>query len=222
MKNARVIIVDDDRGVRESLQNWLSQDYLTQCFDSAESFLEAINDFAFEDGIATCLLLDFQMPGMTGVELQSALKQINVEFPIIFMSGNAGQANIIDAFRGGAINFILKPYTASQISTALTELFQRTQTLKASFTENKTANQLPITAREAQVLWLLGKGYQQAEVAQILGLSLRTIKMYRTFLKNKLNLNTLMELARYCDQHHLAIKKLAGEAIAGMEKDLKS
>jgi FixJ family two-component response regulator len=220
MKSARVIIVDDDHDVRESLQNWLSQDYITQSFDSAESFLAAIKDFEFEDGITTCLLLDFQMQGMTGVELQSELKKINVQFPIIFMSGNAGQSNIIDAFRGGAVDFVLKPYTATQISTALTELFKSTKLLQAPFTENKSTDQIPITTREAQVLWLLGKGYQQTEVAKTLGLSLRTIKMYRNFLKNKLNLNTLMELARYCDQHRLEIKKMAGDAIAEPDKKI--
>jgi FixJ family two-component response regulator len=221
MKNTRVVIVDDELHVREGLEAWLSNDYLTQCYTSAESFLEAIHDFEFEDNILTCLLLDFQMPGMNGVELQTVLKQINIAFPIIFMSGNAMQEDVINAWRGGAIDFILKPFTAQQVSDCLTKAF-----VNAEKAINSLANQpdpsasdpsefnpasAGITQREAQVLMLLGKGYQQTEVADKLGISLRTVKMYRTFLKNKLHLNTLMALGRYYDRHQVAIEKIAGE-----------
>jgi FixJ family two-component response regulator len=211
MKNARVIIVDDESDIREGLQDWLSRDYLVRTFDSAESFLSAFNDFEFEDGIPSCILLDFQMPGMTGVELQTNLKLMNVAFPIIFMSGNAHQADIIDAWHGGAIDFMLKPFTANQVSDKLASLFDSTHA-NSEVTSRGIGNEkiidIPISQREAQVLLLLGQGHQQNEVAQMLGLSLRTVKMYRTFLKNKLNLNTLMELARYHDEHRQSILRI--------------
>lgn len=212
MKNHKVIIVDDDIDIRDGLHAWLSQDYLVEAFDSSESFLNAINDFQFEDGLSTCILLDFQMPGMNGVELQQALKQINVEFPIIFMSGNANQSDVIDAWHEGAVDFILKPFSPGKISASLEKIFASAQIIQAntkpSESDQKQLN-LPITQREAQVLLLLGKGHEQQEVAEILGLSLRTVKMYRAFLKNKLNLHTLMELGRYYDKHQFAIKKIA-------------
>jgi FixJ family two-component response regulator len=212
MKNHRVIIVDDDIDIRDGLHAWLSQDYLVEAFDSSESFLNAINDFQFEDGLSTCILLDFQMPGMNGVELQQTLKQINVEFPIIFMSGNANQSDVIDAWHEGAIDFILKPFAPGKISASVEKLFSTSRQIKAItklFESDQTQSDLPITQREAQVLLLLGKGHEQQEVAEILGLSLRTVKMYRAFLKNKLNLHTLMELGRYYDKHQLSIKKIA-------------
>ena len=212
MKNHRVIIVDDDLDIRDGLHAWLSQDYQVETFDSSESFLSAINDFDFEDGVATCLLLDFQMPGMNGVELQKTLKQINIEFPIIFMSGNAQQSDVIDAWHEGAVDFILKPFTPGKISSSLEKLFATAQKNKSQPKTSESIQiegNLPITQREAQVLLLLGKGHEQQEVAEILGLSLRTVKMYRTFLKNKLNLHTLMELGRYCDKHQSSIEKLA-------------
>lgn len=215
MKNSRVVIVDDEPHVRDSLEAWLSNDYLTDCYASAESFLEAIHDFEFEDDITTCLLLDFQMPGMNGVDLQTALKQINIMFPIIFMSGNAMQQDVINAWRGGAIDFILKPFTAQQVSDCLTKAFVNAEKAKNSAANQPDQSELNpasagITQREAQVLMLLGKGYQQTEVADKLGISLRTVKMYRTFLKNKLNLNTLMALARYYDKHQVTIEEIAG------------
>jgi FixJ family two-component response regulator len=151
MKNSRVIIVDDDSDLRESLNAWLSQDYLVEAFDSAESFLLAIKDFRFEDGIATCIALDFKMPGMNGVELQRTLKEINVEFPIIFMSGNALQADVIDAWQEGAVNFILKPFAASKISDAIQRLFTTVNQHDKDKRDapDKTSNiELPINQRE--------------------------------------------------------------------------
>ena len=212
MKNSRVIIIDDDADLRESLNAWLSQDYLVEDFDSAESFLLAINDFNFEDGLPTCIVLDFKMPGMNGVELQKALKEINVEFPIIFMSGNALQADVIDAWQEGAVNFILKPFAASKISDALQKLFNKANQQKIDkrdAPDQTSTIKLPINQREAQVMLLLGKGCQQYEVAEILGLSLRTVKMYRASIKEKLKLHTLMELGRFYDKHQLSIEKIA-------------
>lgn len=212
MKKNRVIVVDDDLDVRDGLEAWLTQDYQVEKFDSAESLLTAIHDFDFEDGVPTCILLDFQMPGMNGVELQQRLKQINIEFPIIFMSGNAQQSDVIDAWHEGAVDFILKPFIPGKISDSLEKLFvaaHKNKEMIRSSEDNQIQIELPITQREAQVLLLLGKGHEQQEVAEILGLSLRTVKMYRTFLRNKLNLHTLMELGRYCDKYQTSIEKLA-------------
>ena len=211
MSKSRIIIVDDEEDVREGLQDWLSADHEIQAFDSAESFLAAFNNFEFEDGIPSCILLDFQLPGISGVELQSNLKLMNMEFPIIFMSGNAIQSDVIDAWRGGAIDFILKPFTATQMSTALIKAFTKptvVYTTPHTKSEIEITTDIPISLREAQVLLLLGKGMQQVEVAKTLGISLRTVKMYRTFLKNKLNLNTLMELGRFCDMNRKSIEKI--------------
>ena len=212
MNNHRVIIVDDDADIRDGLQAWLSQDYLVEVFDSADSFLAAINNFDFEDHIPSCILLDFQMPNMNGVELQKTLKQIHCEFPIIFMSGNAHQSDVIDAWHEGAVDFILKPFEPRKMSAALEKLFASAKQLQDNLQPQSNGFppiDPPITQREAQVLLLLGKGHEQQEVADILGLSLRTVKMYRTFLKNKLNLHTLMELGRYYDRHQLSIEKIA-------------
>ena len=212
MATHRVIIVDDDVDIRDGLKAWLSQDYQVETFDSSESFLSALNDFDFQDGIPSCMLLDFQMPGMNGVELQQALKQINHEFPIIFMSGNAHQSDVIDAFHGGAVDFVLKPFEPSKISSSLEKLFiasEQHKTVIPHATSNNPQGDLPITQREAQVLLLLGKGHEQHEVAHILGISLRTVKMYRSFLKNKLNLHTLMELGRFYDKNQQSIENLA-------------
>ena len=211
MMNTRVIIVDDEPIVRAGLENWLSRHYKVVGFDSAESFLEALNQFEFEDGLPTCMLLDFQMSGMNGVQLQEALKLMTPEFPIIFMSGNAQQAEIIDAWRGGAVDFILKPFTPKQVKETLEKHFAAIlqSNIIQSPTDSRENIHIPITKREAQVLLLLGKGHQQSEVAQMLKISTRTVKMYRSFLKNKLELNTLGELVKYCLNFESSITKIA-------------
>jgi len=212
MKNRKVIIVDDEPLIRNSLKEFLSIDHEIISFESAEEFLGAFKNFDFEDGMPTCVLLDFQMPGMSGVELQKNLRLMNVEFPIIFMSGNAHKNDIIDSWRGGAIDFVLKPFTAVQITNILVEQFKLLEQRNLYTQQDcKSIQNIAITKREAQVLLLLGEGHQQIEIAKILGISLRTVKMFRANLKDKLYLNTLMELGRFYDQHKLVIKKIVGD-----------
>jgi FixJ family two-component response regulator len=206
MKLNKVIVVDDEPIIRDSLSSWLLAKYEVQSYENGTEFLLALQSSEFEDGTPTCLILDFQMPVINGVEVQNELRAINCEIPIIFISGNALQQDVIDAWRGGAVNFILKPFTATQISDALENIFTNQN---GKLEEVHHSAKLPITQREAQVLYLLGQGYQQNEVAQILGLSLRTIKMYRTFLKNKLNLNNLVELAKYYESNKQSISLFA-------------
>lgn len=212
MKQSLVIIVEDDTPLREGLTDWLSPEHEVISFESAEAFLAAHHDFEFELGLPTCMLLDFQMPGMTGIELQSNLKRMSIEFPIIFMSGNAQHAEIIDAWRGGAIDFLLKPFSGSEVSEALAAVFTKSAQLKLDariVTTTALAEEIPITQREAQVLLLLGQGHRQHEAAELLRITLRTIKMHRGNLKNKLGLNTLFELTRFCDAHLASIKRIA-------------
>lgn len=211
MKSSKVVIVDDEPIVRAGLENWLSPNYKVISFDSAQSFLDAFNQFEFEDGTPTCILLDFQMPGINGVELQQSLKAMNVEFPIVFMSGNAEQADIIDAWRGGAVDFILKPFTPTQINDVLSKQFAKSTNNLTNHNQHSSNPivDIPITKREAEVLLLLAKGHRQPEVAKTLGISIRTVKMYRSFLKNKLDLNTLAELGTYYTEYRQSIEKIA-------------
>jgi FixJ family two-component response regulator len=206
----RVILVEDDTALRESLANWLSKEYIVLPFNSAEAFLQALDDSDFEDGIKTCILLDFQMPGMNGVELQNRLQEIHIAYPIIFTSGNAQQADIIDAWHGGAVDFLLKPFTGAKVSEVLRALFEQSSAMPLSTSSlSNPATSIPISQREAQVLLLLGKGCRQHEIASALNITLRTVKWHRASIKNKLGLITLVEIARYCDQHQLLIKKIA-------------
>lgn len=212
MRNKRLLIVEDDFAVRKALTAWFRQEFDVINFESANDFLQSMKSFDFEDGIPTAMLLDFQMPGMNGVELQTAIRQINIEFPILFMSGNAEKKDVIDAFRGGAVDFILKPFSGAQISAVIRQLFDEIESSLSLAKATTTASaliDLPITPREADVLLLLGRGHRQHEVAEILGIALRTVKMYRGYLKDKLGLDTLVQLTRFCDQNNESIQQIA-------------
>jgi len=212
MKRAHVMIVEDDIALSKSLTDWLSKEYVVSSFASAEAFVLEIDQLNSIQAVPTCILLDFQLGGMTGVELQAKLMQKNISLPIVFMSGNAQQADIIDAWHGGAVDFILKPFTGSVVSATLASLFQRVEAEKALFSSPVIEDghvDIPISQREAQVLLLLGRGLRQHEIAKMLNITLRTVKWHRASIKNKLNLNTLVELARYCDQNMRSIEKVA-------------
>jgi len=214
MNLKRIHIIDDESVIRESISEWLSKKHEVHTFSSAEEYLKVMDQFDHGNAIPTCILLDFQMPGINGVELQKTLKRLNSTFPIIFMSGNAHQSDIIDAWHGGAIDFILKPFSPSKINVILENLFTLME--KSAFdNENTTVRKpeinIPITRREAQILILLGKGNSQLEAAQQLGISLNTVKMYRSFLRDKLNLNTLAELIHFFNNHQGSIEKIANK-----------
>ena len=209
MNQFRVILVEDDAALRASLTDWLSKEYLVTQFESAEDLLGALDNFDFEDGTSTCILLDFQMPGMNGIELQTKLREMNVDLPVIFTSGNAQQADIIDAWHGGASDFLLKPFTGEKVSQVLQALFQQSNAMKLAAVSIPATNpsiSIPISKREAQVLLLLGKGYRQHEIADTLNITLRTVKWHRASIKNKLGLNTLVEIALYCDRYKSLIE----------------
>ncbi len=212
MMNKNIVVIDDDLEMREGLDAWLSSLYRVKTFASAEDFLDSPHDL--KD--CQCLLLDLQMPGMKGTELQTELQRRGFSAPIVFMSGNAQNIDIILAWRSGAFDFILKPFFPDQISDVLRKVFEANQKTP----ENETLSSLPISRREAQVLLLLGQGLKQQEIASQLGLSLRTVKMYRTFLKNKLNLTTLMEIGRFCDRHRPAIEICAGHVGTGIAQTI--
>lgn len=150
MRQSRVILVEDDTALRDSLSDWLSKEYLVVPFNSAEALLQALNDFDFEDGIRTCILLDFQMPGMNGVELQTRLREMQIAYPIIFTSGNAQQVDIIDAWHGGAADFLLKPFTGAMVSEVIRTLFNKSSAMQLADTlVNHNPGSIPISQREA-------------------------------------------------------------------------
>lgn len=204
MTRNAIVIIDDECDTRDALSALLSVDFDVRSFESASAFLAALDRTDPPD----CVLLDLRMPGMDGSDLQSELTRRDFRAPVILMSGDAEKADIITAWRKGAEDFILKPFSGDEILQLIGNVLNRSAKATPETSNPCNDRDIPITRREAQVLSLLGQGYQQHEIAQSLGIALRTVKMYRCFLKNKLNLGSLVEVGRFYDRHMDSINHL--------------
>lgn len=202
MTRQSIIVIDDQEEMRDGLQAFLSAYFEVRCVNSALDFLNAAKAIGQPD----CILLDLRMPVMDGHDLLVELKAIKFNSPVIFMSGDAEKSDILQAWHGGAADFILKPFSGAELKSCIDKL------LNAPARGQGHADPAPsITRREAQVLVLWGQGLKQHEVAERLGLSLRTVKMYRGSIKDKLELNSLVDIARFCDSNEQILRSLIGD-----------
>lgn len=202
MTKQRIIVIDDQEEMRDGLQAFLSAYSEVRSFESALAFLNAAKTIGQPD----CILLDLRMPVMDGHDLLAELKTINFDSPVIFMSGDAEKSDILAAWHGGAADFILKPFSGAELKSCIDKLLNA-----PARDQGHTDPAHSITRREAQVLLLLGQGLKQHEVAEKLGLSLRTVKMYRGSIKDKLELNSLVDIARFCDSNVQILRSLIGD-----------
>jgi FixJ family two-component response regulator len=189
---AVVHIVDDDAAVRHSLALLLKLEGIpTREFESAEPFLAAV-----DPAWAGCLLLDLRMPGMSGLELQGALRERGIELPIIVITAHGDVAAARTAFRAGAVDFLEKPVDdvalLAAIATALeSDRRRRAGSEAAAALEARMAR---LSAREREVMWLVGAGRQNRDIAAQLGLSPRTVEIYKARMMEKLQVRGLPEL----------------------------
>ncbi len=195
-RNAEAIvqIVEDDAAVRHSLALLLGlHGHATREFDSAEAFLASA-----EPGAPGCLVLDVRMPGMSGLELQAALRERGIDLPIIVITAHGDVAAARTAFRAGAIDFLEKPIDdvalLAAIATALESDRQRRAGAEAAAAVE--ARMARLSAREREVMWMVGAGSQNREIAARLGLSPRTVEIYKARMLEKLQVRGLPELLR--------------------------
>jgi RNA polymerase sigma factor (sigma-70 family) len=189
-----VYIVEDDRAVRESLALWLGMRG-RQCrtFDSCEAFLgEARPE------LRGCAIVDIRMEGMSGLELQRELGRRGVTLPLIFVTGHGDAATARDALKGGAFDFVEKPVDndklAGLVTAALEEDERRAQTAaKAQQLKERMAR---LTQREREVMERVVAGKHNREIAAELGISARTVEVYKARLMDKLDVRRVPDLVR--------------------------
>jgi FixJ family two-component response regulator len=193
-KKGTVYVVDDDEGVRDSLQ-WLleGKDYRVRCYDSAETFLGR-----YDPREVACLIVDIRMGGMTGLELQDRLVERKSPLPIVFITGHGDVPMAVDTMKKGAMDFIQKPFQEE----ALVNLVERMLDLaKDAFTEHqhsasRDALLAKLTSREAQVLERIVAGRLNKQIADDLGISIKTVEAHRANIMEKLNANTVADLLK--------------------------
>ncbi len=193
-KKGTVYVVDDDEAVRDSLQ-WLleGKEYRVRCFESAESFLSR-----YDAREVACLIVDIRMGGMTGLELQSRLIEAHSPLPIVFITGHGDVPMAVDSMKKGAMDFIQKPFKEDQLVTLVERMLDQA---KDAFAEhqsaaNRGALMARLTLREAQVLERIVAGRLNKQIADDLGISIKTVEAHRANIMEKLNANTVADLLK--------------------------
>lgn len=188
-----VHIVDDDEGVRLSIEFLLKSEGLTaSTYASAQDLLNKTLP------PAGCVVTDFHMPGMDGLELQTRLAQQGVELPVIVMTGFADVPAAVRAMKAGAVDFLEKPFDDHHLLRAVRRALAENRQALTVARAAERASQLiaTLTPREGEVLQLLAQGHSNKEMARILGTSPRTIDVHRARVLQKLDVETLPDLVR--------------------------
>ena len=193
-KKGTVYVVDDDEAVRDSLQ-WLleGKDYRVRCFDSAESFLSR-----YDSREVACLIVDIRMGGMTGLELQDKLLERRSPLPIVFITGHGDVPMAVNTMKKGAMDFIQKPFKEDDLASLVERMLD---IARESFSEhqnaaNRDALLSKLTGREAQVLERIVAGRLNKQIADDLGISIKTVEAHRANIMEKLNANTVADLLK--------------------------
>jgi two-component system response regulator FixJ len=190
-------VVDDDRGVRDSLALLLNSVGIANAtFESASQFLEA-----YRSDQISCLIADIRMPGMSGLELQRELRKRKLTIPIIFITGHGDVPMAVEAMKDGAMDFLTKPFSDSdlldRVRLALKKAEedfdgqQRTLEVEDRFES--------LTPREAEVMDLVVKGCANKVIAMDLGVSQRTVELHRARVMQKMGARSLAELVRQAE-----------------------
>lgn len=190
-----VRIVDDDSDLRAAIRFLLeSEGWEVADYYSAADFL--LND---DPKIPGCLILDVRMPEMTGVELQSELKQHVREIPIVFLSAHGDIEMAVKTLHEGAVDFLTKPVQEDKLVPVISRAVKLDLIKRGlSFDHEKTKERFrELTEREKQIVLLLTKGLLNREVGERLGISTRTIEVHRARAFKKLELHTISELIQF-------------------------
>ncbi|MCS6763898.1 MAG: response regulator transcription factor [Candidatus Protistobacter heckmanni] len=193
-----VFIVDDDEAVRDSL-TWLleANRYAVRTFSGAEQFLQAFLEGGERNKVA-CLILDVRMPGMNGLELQERLLVEGVSLPTVFVTGHGDVPMAVSTMKKGAIDFIEKPFDERELRGLVERMLEKARGDHSADAQRRAAEDLlgRLTTREQQVLGRIVAGRLNKQIADDLGVSIKTVEAHRANIMEKLNVNTVADLLR--------------------------
>lgn len=189
-----VFVIDDDPSVRRALARLLrSMGYPFECFPSADAFLARP-----PAAVPSCVILDFRMPGLNGLELQNALTAAGRDESIIFITGHGDIPTCANAMKAGAIDFLPKPFQDEDLLNAIARSLLVAQRLMREHAERTRIQDLVdhLTPREREVLELVILGKLNKQIAAQLGASEKTIKVHRGRVMQKMQVFSVAELVR--------------------------
>jgi len=196
---AVVYLVDDDGGVRKALARLIgSAGYRVEAFDSARAFLARGHD----RNCPACLVLDVQMPDLTGLDLQRALNAADSMLPIVFVTGQGDIPMSVRAMKDGAADFLTKPVRDADLMGAIGRAIARAiQDGSAQAQRDAIRRRIDsLTAREREVMALVVAGRLNKEIAAALGTVEKTIKVHRARVMEKMQAASLADLVRMAER----------------------
>lgn len=186
-------VVDDDESIR-TLWRWLmeSNGIAVQTFSTAAAFIEA---YRHEPG---CLVLDVRLPGMSGLELQEYLKRNGIEIPIVFVTGHGDIPSAVSALKGGAVDYIQKPFSYRSVVSIIKKAFERDAEIRAQFARRSmVAGRLAsLTEREREVMERVLQGKTNKVIASELDISIKTVEVHRARVMDKVAVSSVAELVQ--------------------------
>jgi FixJ family two-component response regulator len=193
-KEPMVFVIDDDASMRRALANlFQSVGLRVEAFGSAPEMLQS----KLPD-IASCLVLDIRLPGLSGLDFQAELAKANIHIPIIFMTGHGDIPMTVRAMKSGAIDFLTKPFRDQDMLDAVVMAIERDRKRREveKVVVNLQALFETLTSREREVLALVAAGLMNKQVAAELGLAEITVKIHRGHIMKKMGARSLADLVR--------------------------
>lgn len=192
-----VFVVDDDDGVRRALANLFhSVDLNVQVFGSAAELLQS----KLPD-VASCLVLDIRLPGLSGLDLQIELSKAGIRIPIIFVTGHGDIPMTVRAMKGGAIDFLTKPFRDQDLLDSVATAIGRDRRRREEERSISSLRALfeTLTQREREVLAMVAAGLMNKQIAAELGVAEITVKVHRGRVMKKMGARSLADLVRMAE-----------------------
>lgn len=188
-----VFIVDDDEAIRSGIADLVeAMGLCVRAFGSAEEFLNE-----YDPSLAGCLILDLQMPGMTGLELQKLLAESCISLPVIIITGHGYVAASVQSMKLGAVDFIEKPFRQAVLRDAITRALDQDRRSREKQKQLSTYAQrrAALTDREREVMDMIISGLTDKQIAVKLDVSHRAIAFHRAHILAKMHVTSAVELA---------------------------